>query len=103
MLTKIGGLEHIVVIGHLAVDRKPAPESLRGYSRGVAIRSWQDFMTGSIASKIPFHRGNFNDTMWIVFSSGTTGKPKAIYGPAGGIILMRLVTFKVGIDSNASI
>lgn len=100
MLTKIGGLEHVIVIGHLALDRKPVREALRGYAPGVSVRSWQDFVTGTFPNEIPFHRGDFNDTMWIVFSSGTTGKPKAIYGPAGGIILMRRVTFKVRSDNN---
>jgi acetoacetyl-CoA synthetase len=55
--------------------------------------------TGADCPKeIPFLRLPFNHPIWIVFSSGTTGKPKSIYGPGGGIMLMRKVVF--GIHSN---
>ncbi|KAM0748426.1 acetyl-CoA synthetase-like protein [Meredithblackwellia eburnea MCA 4105] len=94
-LTKIGGLEQVVVIGHLAQNRRPSPASLKGYASGPTVRSWQDFMgLGSDApEKIPFRRAEFSYPIWIVFSSGTTGKPKSIYGPGTGILLMRYVTF----------
>lgn len=50
--------------------------------------TWADFLaTGSAASKIAFEPLDFNDPLWILFSSGTTGKPKAIAHRTGGMLL----------------
>lgn len=79
-LTEAGKLDHVVVIGHLAKDRKPSTASITGYAAGPAVRAWSDFMKMGNAkpATIPFYRGDFNHPIWIVFSSGTTGKPKSI-------------------------
>ncbi len=41
-------------------------------------------------SELTFHRSAFNDPIWILFSSGTTGLPKAIVQSTGGILLEHL-------------
>lgn len=91
-MIKAGDLtSEVVVVGHLNRSRKPAPETLEGYPSQVHVQDWQSFMaSGADApSKIDFYRADFSHPIWIVFSSGTTGKPKSIYGPGGGIMLMR--------------
>jgi acetoacetyl-CoA synthetase len=79
-LTSAGKLDHVVVIGHLYKDREPAPSALTGYAAGPTVRSWNKFMTlgNNRPKEIPFYRADFNHPIWIVFSSGTTGKPKSI-------------------------
>ncbi|KAJ4478097.1 acetoacetyl-CoA synthetase [Lentinula aciculospora] len=37
--------------------------------------------------EINWYRGSFNDPLWILFSSGTTGRPKPIVHRAGGMLL----------------
>ncbi|KAH8915124.1 acetyl-CoA synthetase-like protein, partial [Atractiella rhizophila] len=92
-LVKVGGIEHVIVIGHLVPSREPVPDSLKGF-KGVKTQTWNAFLkSGNAAPKnIEFHRADFSWPIWIVFSSGTTGKPKSILGPGGGLLLSRKMT-----------
>ncbi|KAF8321164.1 acetoacetate-CoA ligase [Clavulina sp. PMI_390] len=57
--------------------------------------SWKDFLARGAAriasepgrAEIPFYRGSFDHPLWILFSSGTTGKPKPIVHRAGGMLI----------------
>jgi acetoacetyl-CoA synthetase len=42
---------------------------------------------GSHAAELPFERVNFNDPLYILYSSGTTGAPKCIVHGVGGTLL----------------
>jgi acyl-coenzyme A synthetase/AMP-(fatty) acid ligase len=93
-------LTQVVVVGHLNTIRTPANDAVKGFPSSVRVSDWHTFMgTGNdCPPKIPFYRAEFNHPIWIVFSSGTTGKPKSIYGPGGGIMLMRKLVY--GIHGN---
>ena len=51
--------------------------------------SWQDVMLYP-AGSLSFESVAFDHPIWILFSSGTTGRPKAIAHPTGGILLEHL-------------
>jgi acetoacetyl-CoA synthetase len=88
------GLKHVVVIGHRHYDREPRALDQLQLPNGIGLSRWNEFVAwGARISppEIDFYRGSFNHPLQIVFSSGTTGKPKAMVHSHGGALLPRKV------------
>lgn len=51
---------------------------------------WKEAAESHAATKLTFEYVAFNDPLWVLFSSGTTGKPKPIVQSQGGILLEHL-------------
>ena len=51
---------------------------------------WNDLDFSSNDSKIKFSKMSFNDPLYIMFSSGTTGKPKSIVHSVGGTLIQHI-------------
>jgi acetoacetyl-CoA synthetase len=64
--------EKVVVISHLPETMVPHPEDLR-----TKVMDWEQYLDKG-EGDVEFTRMGFNEPIWILFSSGTTGKPKAI-------------------------
>uniref|UniRef100_A0A0W0FJZ4 Putative acetoacetyl-coa synthetase n=1 Tax=Moniliophthora roreri TaxID=221103 RepID=A0A0W0FJZ4_MONRR len=68
--------------------------------------SWTDFVnSGKKAGlgrdehdEILWYQGSFNDPLWILFSSGTTGRPKPIVHRTGGMLLQARKEFSICAD-----
>jgi acetoacetyl-CoA synthetase len=53
--------------------------------------SWEDALAaGQICPEVPSRAVGFNDPLWVLFSSGTTGLPKGLVHGHGGILLETL-------------
>jgi acetoacetyl-CoA synthetase len=83
-------LRRTVVLGHL----HPEPD-LGGLEDAVR---WEDFLgEGDLA----FAALPFDHPLWVLYSSGTTGLPKAIVHGHGGMLLEHLKTLHLHVDAQA--
>jgi acetoacetyl-CoA synthetase len=66
------------------------------------VRLWDDLLDHPevAPADFEFHRGPFDMPLWILFSSGTTGLPKAITHSHGGILLEQLKLQRLNMDLN---
>lgn len=84
IIAALGGLEHIVYLPYLNVGDQRAP-----FKRAV---EWNGLLAHAPASGegFEFEQVPFGHPLWVLFSSGTTGLPKAIVQSHGGILLEQL-------------
>ena len=83
-------LRKVVVVPNLAV--KP---DVSGIPRGVRYDEW---LSQYQAESIDFAQMPFDHPLFILFPSGTTGKPKCIVHGAGGSLLQALKMYKLQFD-----
>ena len=50
-------------------------------------KDWQDIFSSTVPRELTFSHVSFSHPIWILYSSGTTGKPKAITHSTGGNLL----------------
>ncbi|GAA0430938.1 acetoacetate--CoA ligase [Lentibacillus halophilus] len=85
--SELPGLEATIVIPYL--------NSNPDINRLTNVTLWDDAV--STPGKLTYEHVAFNDPLWVLFSSGTTGKPKPIVQSQGGILLehLKALTFHV--------
>ncbi|HLR52330.1 MAG TPA: acetoacetate--CoA ligase [Candidatus Avamphibacillus sp.] len=62
------------------------------------VTLWQEATRHSKKSHLEYVYVPFNDPLWVLFSSGTTGKPKPIVQSQGGILLEHLKALTFHLD-----
>jgi len=85
-------LERTVVLPYL--DPEPDLSSLRD-----AI-AWDELARQGAGAELSFERVPFDHPLWVLYSSGTTGLPKAIVQGQGGILLEHLKKLHLHVDAH---
>lgn len=84
ILKHLPSVERVVVVSFLGLDHS--------YAR------WDQLLTTSNANDISFVPVSFNDPLYILYSSGTTGIPKCIVHGVGGTLLKHLAEHQLQCD-----
>jgi len=82
ILESLPATEKVVVVPYL----NDSPDIGR-LSRGVL---WSEFMATGSASELQFEQVPFEHPLYVMYSSGTTGKPKCMVQSVGGILINQL-------------
>ena len=85
-------LERTVVLPYL--DPEPDLSPLRDAT------AWDELLAGSEGAGLEFERVPFDHPLWVLYSSGTTGLPKAIVQGQGGILLEHLKKLHLHVDAH---
>jgi acetoacetyl-CoA synthetase len=85
-------LVRTVVLPYL--DPEPDLASLRDAMR------WDELLAPGEGTELNFERVPFDHPLWVLYSSGTTGLPKAIVQSQGGILLEHLKKLHLHVDAH---
>jgi acetoacetyl-CoA synthetase len=85
------GLEKVIILPYL--EENP---DISGISKSM---TWSELNSADPGTELEFTRVPFDHPLWVLYSSGTTGLPKAIVQGQGGILLEHLKKMHLHLDA----
>jgi acetoacetyl-CoA synthetase len=95
--SQIPSLERIVV--HPYLSASPDLSALEGGGATAPPMTWEQLLDLGEGAELRFERVPFDHPLWVLYSSGTTGLPKAIVQGHGGILLEQLKKLNLHLDA----
>ncbi|MFX0019929.1 MAG: acetoacetate--CoA ligase [Promethearchaeota archaeon] len=95
VVNAIPSIEKVVVVSYISdgkVDVSCIPKAI----------NWEDFISKEEYPKLDFEQLPFDHPVYIMFSSGTTGKPKCMVQSAGGVLINHLKELILSTDCKRS-
>ncbi|MEZ8633779.1 acetoacetate--CoA ligase [Vibrio cyclitrophicus] len=93
-------LKQVCQIGYLkpSDDLEKSNLEKNKVKHGVSIQSWINIISHYQPKPLRFTRVNFNEPLFVLYSSGTTGKPKCIVHSVGGTTINHLKEHQLHCD-----
>jgi acetoacetyl-CoA synthetase len=91
LLAAMPSVEHTVVLPYL--DANPDIAAFRNPV------TWRELLSSGTPGEIEFEQVAFDHPLWVLYSSGTTGLPKAIVQGHGGILVEQLKKLGLHLDA----
>ncbi|WP_431313147.1 acetoacetate--CoA ligase [Vibrio zhanjiangensis] len=87
----IASIQHVCCIHYLAMTENS--EEIKD-----KVHDWESILSSYLPRTVEYQRIGFNEPLFILYSSGTTGKPKCIVHSVGGTILNHLKEHQLHCD-----
>jgi acetoacetyl-CoA synthetase len=94
---QIPRLERIVVVPYLSAA--PELSTIEEHAKAVPPMTWGQLADLGSGAELRFERVPFDHPLWVLYSSGTTGLPKAIVQGHGGILMEQLKKGHLHLDA----